>query len=76
MLEMQIAGKTIAYRNIGDLQEKLVALLDKAHRRRVTAEGSYRAARKEEESLLRLLGGCPPAEETAGLMPGSGSTEG
>jgi hypothetical protein len=65
MLEMDIAGRKIFYRNVGELNAKLVALLDAVHKKRVVAEEAYESLKKQEESLRRLLGGCLPVEDSA-----------
>ena len=65
MPEMDIAGRKIFYRNLEELNAKVIALLDSVHRKRAAAQESLESLRKQEESLRRLLGGCGniPTEE-------------
>ncbi len=63
MHEIEIQGLKISYRNVTDLNVKVVSLLKGIHRRRVAAELSYELFRKQEENLRKFLGGCIPEEE-------------
>lgn len=64
MHEIEIAGLKISYRNVTDLNAKVIALLKGIHRKRVAAETSFELFRKQEETLRKFLGGCDPANET------------
>jgi hypothetical protein len=63
MHEIEIAGLKISYRNVADLNTKVIALLKGIHRRRVAAETSFGSFRLQEETLRKFLGGCLPGEE-------------
>jgi hypothetical protein len=63
MHEIEIAGLEISYRNVADLNAKVVSLLQGIHRRRVAAETSFESFLKQEEALRKFLGGCLPGEE-------------
>jgi hypothetical protein len=63
MHEIEIAGLKISYRNVADLNAKVVSLLQGIHRRRVAAETSFESFLKQEEILRKFLGGCLPGEE-------------
>jgi hypothetical protein len=63
MHEIEIAGLKISYRNVAELNAKVISLLKGIHRRRVAAETSFESFRKQEENLRKFLGGCLPAEE-------------
>jgi len=64
MHEIEIAGLKISYRNVTDLNAKVVSLLQGIHRKRVAAETSFESFRKQEERLRKFLGGCDTAEES------------
>ena len=63
MHEIEIAGLKISYRNVTDLNGKVVSLLKGIHRRRVAAETSFELFRRQEETIRKFLGGCLPEEE-------------
>jgi hypothetical protein len=69
---MDVAGRKIQYRNVADLNAKLVALLESVHAKRVTIGQAFESLRKQEDSIRRLLGGVVPAE-TNGTASGNGS---
>ena len=62
MPEMDIAGRKINYRNLGDLKTKLIELLEETRGKRISIGEAYENLRKNEESIRRLLGGNEPAE--------------
>ena len=62
MPEMDIAGRKINYRNLGDLKTKLIELLEETRGKRISIGEAYENLRKNEESIRRLLGGNGPAE--------------
>ena len=64
MHEIEIAGQKIYYRNVADLNLKVVSLLKGAQRRRIAAESSFETFKKQEEHLRKFLGGCSPAVES------------
>ena len=63
MHEIEIAGLKISYKNVTDLNAKVVSVLSGIHRKRVSAEASFELFRKQEESIRKFLGGCEPVEE-------------
>jgi hypothetical protein len=63
MHEIEIAGLKISYRNVADLNAKVITLLKGIHRRRVAAETSFESFRKQEENLRKFLGGCASGED-------------
>ena len=63
MHDIDIAGLKISYKNVTDLNVKVVSLLKGIHRKRMAAETSFELFRKQEENLRKFLGGCLPASE-------------
>jgi len=62
MPEMDIAGRKINYRNVGELKTKLIELLEEIRRKRISMGQAYETLRKNEESIRRLLGGSVQTE--------------
>jgi hypothetical protein len=63
MHEIEIAGLKISYRNVSDLNAKVVSLLKGIHRRRVAAETAFESFRRQEDNLRKFLGGSFSGEE-------------
>ena len=63
MHEIEIAGLKISYKNVVDLNAKVIALLKGIHRRRVAAETAFETFLRQEETIRKFLGGCLPGED-------------
>jgi hypothetical protein len=62
MPDMDIAGRKINYKNLGELKTKLIDLLEEMRSKRISTGEAYETLRKNEESVRRLLGGSAETE--------------
>ena len=63
MFTIDIAGRTLAYRHLADLHEKLLDLQNATHKRRLYHEGELRRLKSEERTIRKVIrNGEPPAE--------------
>jgi hypothetical protein len=56
MLNMEVAGEAIAYKDLTDLRAKLIGLLQTKRQERQTHDQESARLRRDEKNILKFLG--------------------